>query len=294
MLRRSRRKRADLASQNRRYTELMGQEQTTPKRRLALLIEYDGGRYSGWQRQNNARSIQGTLEHAYYEITGKFAEIIGSGRTDAGVHGMGQVAHIILPDDFNLPENRITMAFNANLPRDIRILWSSILRRDFHARFDAVMREYIYTVMQRPSVFDRWYSWQTLFSFDPKKLQETARIFVGEHDFTTFSKLNTDTKNYVCRVEECVWEEHAAGVWQMTIRANRFVYGMVRSVVGAMMEVARGKRTVEDVAASLPARDRSLNSPLAPAKGLYLAHIYYEADPFEHYWQMLERVRSSS
>lgn len=253
--------------------------------RAALLVEYDGGRYSGWQRQKNAKTIQGCLEDAMREITGQErCEVIGSGRTDAGVHALGQVAHVKMPKPLRLPANKLSAALNATLPRDIRVLWSAIPHEEFHARYDARQREYVYAVMRRPSVFERWYSWQTIFPFDGTMLNEVAPVFLGRHDFTTFSKFNSDTKSYVCDVSECHWEQRDEEAWTLTIRADRFVFSMVRSLVGAMMDVARGKREVDEVADALTAMDRSLNSPLAPAKGLYLSRVFYENDPLADFW----------
>ncbi len=259
-------------------------------RRVALLLEYDGTHYSGWQRQLNAPSIQEVLEHCLRRMLGRYINVIAAGRTDAGVHALGQVVHLDLPTAVTLPPEKIVKALNTMLPPDIRILWGADVPGDFHARFTAVRRTYFYTVMLFESVFHRYYTWQLRYAIDTEQLQQSAAIFLGEHDFTTFSKFNADTRNYVCSVDRCEWEPLNPGMWRFTISANRFVYGMVRSLVGAMIDVARGKRSIAELQQALQQRDRALNSPLAPARGLVLARIAYDPDPFAEYYQR-ERAR---
>lgn len=252
----------------------------TPGRRLALLVEYDGTHYSGWQRQVNALSIQEVLERAVQAAVGEHCSVIGAGRTDAGVHGGGQVAHCRIPDHFAIPQQKIAVALNTRLPRDIRIIAAVLTDKPFHARFDASAREYSYAISQSQSVFYRHYTWQPRFSLNVGLLHKAAEVFLGSHDFTTFSKLNTDTKSYNCTVEVSSWRRVAREHLIYTVRGDRFVYGMVRSLVGTMVEVAQGKRTLEEVQESLGRTDRSLNSPLAPAKGLVLRRVYYPDNPF--------------
>lgn len=256
--------------------------------KLALLIEYDGSRYSGWQKQKNAESIQGTLERALLRITDLPLEVIGSGRTDSGVHASGQVAHVVIPEEFPLELNQAYKAINSVLPKDIRVVESAIGDSDFHARYRAFNREYVYSLRRGESVFHRNFTWQVLSTFKPELLVETAKIFVGSHDFTSYSKFNDDTESYVCNVDTCEWTQTNDDEWKLRIRSNRFVYGMVRSLVGVMMEVARGKRGFEEVAAKFFAKDRSKGSFLAPSIGLVLRRVYYPIDPFEKYWQEMD------
>lgn len=241
---------------------------------LLIRVEYDGTNYSGWQIQPNAPSIQQELERAWYKLTGVQTGVFGAGRTDAGVHGRGQIAHIRLEDDFRIPEHKIAIAFNSRLPKDIRIAAVQITERDVQARFDAIAREYSYLISTQESVFYRNFCWQVRFPFDVHRLHDAARLFLGVHNFTTFSKINHDTKNYVCSVSECSWTELKHGA-KLRIKADRFVYGMVRSLVGVMMDIARNRRTVEEVSSSLDLQDRRFISPLAPPEGLVLEKVYY-------------------
>jgi tRNA pseudouridine38-40 synthase len=252
----------------------------TPGRRLALLVEYDGTRYAGWQRQTNAVSVQEVLEQAVQAAVGEHCNVIGAGRTDAGVHGSGQVAHCLVPEGFAIPQNKIAVALNTRLPRDIRIAAAVLTDKPFHARYDASAREYSYAISLSHSVFYRHYTWQPRFALNVGLLHKAAEVFLGSHNFTTFSKLNNDTKSYNCTIEISSWRRVAREHLVYTVRGDRFVYGMVRSLVGTMVEVAQGKRTVEEIREALDRTDRSLNSPLAPARGLVLRRIYYPDNPF--------------
>ncbi|TAL68247.1 MAG: tRNA pseudouridine(38-40) synthase TruA [Bacteroidetes bacterium] len=242
---------------------------------LILKIEYDGTNYGGWQIQPNAPSIQEEIEKVLSQLNGNHIGIVGAGRTDAGVHARGQVAHARLEKKFPVPENKIPYVLNSKLPDDIRIVDAKIVNFDFHARFDAIAREYSYTITKRQTVFDKYFTTLIRFKLDYDLLEKSAKIFTGKHDFTTFSKNNSETKDYTCNVKICKWKEVDDGIWRLQIRSDRFVYGMVRSVVGAMIDIARGKRTIKEVRQALKDCDRSKSSPLAPAKGLVLENISY-------------------
>jgi tRNA pseudouridine38-40 synthase len=250
------------------------------QKRVALLLEYDGSFYAGWQRQVNEATVQSMIESALMKITGAECTLIGSGRTDAGVHGRGQVAHVNIPETCRIPEEKFARALNANLPQSIRIRAAKYTDHTFHARFDAMRREYRYTILREYSVFRNRYAWHVHAPFDADLLNAAAEIFLGKHNFTTFSKHNPDTSNYVCTVEHASWNEIERGVWQFTIAADRFVYRMVRSLVGAMLDAASQKRTLPDLAVALAAEDRALSSPLAPSQGLILWRVGYPDDPF--------------
>jgi len=270
----------------------IAQEPQSAYRRFALLVEYDGTDYAGWQWQPSGVSVQQRLEEAVSAITGVPCTVVGSGRTDAGVHGFGQVAHVDVPASCRIPVDKATRAFNAGLPPDIRIRAVRHVPNHFHARFDAVRREYRYRIALEHSVFCHRYMWQPNINsatFNAAQLQACADIFLGEHDFTTFSKRNTDTERYVCRVERAVWSSsrdetalptHAL-LYEFSIAADRYVYGMVRSLVGTMVDVALGKRSLDDVGDALRSCDRSRNSMLAPACGLTLWRVDYPEPLFE-------------
>ncbi len=247
---------------------------------LALLIEYDGTDYVGWQNQPNGVAVQSVMEGAVAMVYGVPVPVVGSGRTDAGVHARGQVAHVDLPARANnIPPDKIAIALNTQLPRDVRIRAARLLEAPFHARFDAVWREYEYNIAREHSVFMRRYAWWPELPYREELLSEAASVFIGQHDFTTFSKLNEDTHNYACSVSVCAVEEKGDRL-VVRIRADRFVYGMCRSIVGAMMSVARGRRTIQDLADALIARDRSRQEVHAPAHGLTLARIGYPTNIF--------------
>lgn len=256
-----------------------------PTRRIAFLIEYDGSFYSGWQRQLNAPSIQEIIENAFQKMFNRYVGVVSAGRTDAGVHAVGQVAHADLPAAVEIPGENLRMALNTLLPEEIRILSIVDVSDDFHARFSAIQRTYFYYISLHHTVFLRHYTWPIRYAIDEQKLVEAATIFEGTHDFTTFSKFNEDTDTYVCKVFECKWEQLHPKLWRLRISANRFVYGMVRAVVGAMIDIARGKRTITEVSSALQQKDRSLSSPLAPAHGLFLTRVLYDPDPFGEFYE---------
>ncbi len=243
---------------------------------LILQIEYDGTGYCGWQRQNNAVTIQGEIERAFREITGLDAIFMGAGRTDAGVHAREQVAHAYLNNELNVSEEQIPFALNSRLNYDIRIK-SAVLRNEkFHARFDATAREYVYTIVTDYSVFTRHFCTHVRYHLNLELLFDTAEIFRRKADFTTFSKFNSDITNNTCDVSISRWEKISDTMFSYRIKSNHFLYGMVRAIVGTMLDISRGKRTVEDVMNALEAKDRALQSPLVAPGGLVLEKIYYE------------------
>lgn len=250
-------------------------ERILPAETLLLRIEYDGTRYAGWQYQENAHSVQEVLQQAMQKIIGLNLPIVGAGRTDSGVHARGQIAHIVLPEPIGIPENKIPVAFNTRLPKDIRVTGGQYFKRPIHARYDACAREYSYLMSSSDSVFGRHFRWFMPFPYDADALFESSSIFLGKHDFTTFSKRNDDTPRYDCNVEICRWSRIDADSVRLQIKSDRFVYGMVRALVGVMLEIARKRRTFEEVARALDVRDRAFCSPLAAPEGLTLEAIYY-------------------
>jgi len=250
-------------------------------RPLALLIEYDGTPYAGWQNQPNGTAVQEVLEQSISQAFGVGASVVGSGRTDAGVHARGQVAHVHLPDAaHNIPIEKVSVALNTRLPRDIRIRGVEDVDADFHARYDPEWREYVYQIALEESVFTRHFAWTPDLPYDVDQLVAAAPLFEGERDFTTFSKHNPDTPSYVCNVLICRVEP-GDGVLVVRIRADRFVYGMCRSIVGAMMAVARFKLSPNEIVAAFDEHDRNLQPGLAPPHGLILNHVRYPNRLFE-------------
>jgi tRNA pseudouridine38-40 synthase len=245
----------------------------------ALKVEYDGTNYSGWQRQPNSNSVQQEIEHALKKLTGHEIQVLGSGRTDAGVHARGQIAHFKTPIEiFSIPEEKIIRAINSRLPKDIRILGHCIPHGDFHCTRDAIYREYSYSVTKTEHVFNRYFTTYYPYPLDEEKLLSSGKFFLGEYDFTSFSKINLSTISYVCNVSVCEWECSQYGEYILHIGANRFVYAMVRSIVGAMLEYARGTISENEIVHLLevPQRNSQLKrTPVAEPQGLVLEKVIY-------------------
>lgn len=250
-------------------------------RALALLVEYDGTHYAGWQFQQNARTIQETLEHALSRTFGQPLRVVGSGRTDAGVHARGQVVHLHMPHDAHyIPTEKVPLAVQPFLPHDIRIRACENVSPTFHARFDPVWREYVYRISTEVSVFNRHFAWLPQRPFMMDRFEESATWFVGTHDFTAFSKHNPDRSSYICSLTLCQ-VEHSTHHLTVRLRANRFMYGMCRTIVGAMMMAAHGSLTEETVRTALLAGERTLKITLAPSEGLYLNRVAYTPSLFD-------------
>jgi tRNA pseudouridine38-40 synthase len=245
---------------------------------LILKIQYDGTNYGGWQIQPNAPTIQDEVQKAISKITSEKVNLIGAGRTDSGVHARGMIAHTVLENGLKIPLKKLILGINARLPNDICIMDAVLTDKKFNARFDAIARKYSYSIHLIQSPFLQRYSTYIKYKINIDKLFDSSSVFLGEHDFTTFSKLNSDTKNYVCNVEICEWEKLNDNQYVLHIKADRFVYGMVRSIVGAMLDVARGKRSKQEIVESLSLKNRSLCSTLAPPQGLVLEKIFYPKD----------------
>ncbi len=242
---------------------------------IVLSIEYDGTNYSGWQRQKNSNSIQQTIENAIKKATNFDLHVIAAGRTDAGVHALNQIAHCRIPDDFPIPEEKIATVINSKLPLDIYIKSAKIIESNFHATKDAIGRAYIYRIHTTPNVFIRKYSLFVPFKINLEILNDVAKVFLGEHDFTAFSKRNPSTRNYVCNVSVSQWEMSDNSQYYFRVEANRFVYGMVRALVGVMLDYCRRRRSIEEIKKALNTGKKFFPYPLAKACGLFLEKIIY-------------------
>jgi tRNA pseudouridine38-40 synthase len=247
---------------------------------IILCVEYDGTDYYGWQVQSDRKTIQGELNRAVRKVFGKEWQVIGAGRTDTGVHSSGQIAHFVCDERLKIPRSKVILALNQKLPNNIRIkrLWFTDL--EFHSRFDADLREYRYKFSRHPSVFERRFTTFLPYKLDIPLLHKSAEVFLGKHSFFTFSKANSSNGDYVCDIKQCHWQQNDSDSYELTIIADRYVYGMVRALVGAMIDVARHKRTISEIETALNASDRNLQSSLAPAYGLNLHRIYYPP-PFD-------------
>lgn len=247
------------------------------KKRYFLDISYRGTHYHGWQIQKNALSIQHVMEDCLGKLLGTETPVTASGRTDAGVHARQQIAHFDAALEIPLPELQRRM--NGFLPHDIAI--NSIVRvtEQGHARYTAYSRSYQYLIHTRKTPFLQdlsYFFWQEL---DVKKMNEAAEYLLGSQDFRCFSKANTDVKHYLCNVTEAHWEQQKNEL-VFNITANRFLRGMVRAVVGTLLEVGKGNMAPAAMREIIMSRDRSNAGKSAPACGLYLTNAKY---PLEIY-----------
>jgi len=247
-----------------------------PPRTIRLTLEYDGSAYHGWQRQSNASSIQEVLENCLHRLTGQEVRLHGSGRTDAGVHALGQVAHLVT--QAALPLGAFREGLNSLLPREIAVLEAREAPPTFHARYDARAKTYEYRILNRPvpSPLHRHRCWWLAKPLDPGRLQQATAFIVGEHDFSSFQASGGSVKSAVRNVMAAHWEERPGGWRYFRITANGFLRGMVRALVGTLVEVGWGKRVPAYLKGILAARDRRLAGPTAPAAGLYLVEVIYD------------------
>jgi tRNA pseudouridine38-40 synthase len=264
---------------------------TRSRRNIRLVLSYDGTDFGGWQRQDNARSVQGELEAALEKMHGHSLPTVGAGRTDSGVHAIGQVVNFYT-DIGNIDADRFVPALNRLLPRDIRVLSSSEVDFDFHSRYDARLRRYRYFVLcsRAGDPMRLRYAHQLFRRPDLESLNAAASLILGETDFTTFSSAKDESASRSRFVHESAfrWEGEML-VYQ--IAANAFLWRMVRSLVGSMLHyealtvegVRRGTaaaaRAAEEMERALRSKDRGLAGPTAPARGLFLWNVEYYSSP---------------
>jgi tRNA pseudouridine38-40 synthase len=237
-----------------------------------LTIQYDGSNYAGWQQQENAQTVQQVLDEAIQKITREKINLIGSGRTDAGVHALGQVANFRIENKLNM--SRFQYSLNSILPKDISVTEICEVGENFHARFDAVSRSYLYLISKIKSPFYFCYSYFYSSDLDVLKLNKLSEQFIGEHDFTSFSKVDTDVNSMVCKVTEAKWRK-IKNMFIFKIEANRFLYGMVRAIVGSILRAAKSDTGEQDLINIFSLKSRAAAGDAAPAKGLFLYKVKY-------------------
>ncbi len=242
--------------------------------RYKLVVEYAGTRYSGWQIQRNARTVQGELDRAVREITRqKQFELYGAGRTDAGVHALAQVAHL---DVINaLPPAALQERLNDALPSDINILSLRLATRRFHARHDAVARSYLYQIARRRTAFAKALVWWVRDPLDLARMREAAAHLTGRRDFRSFTDDDPDEKSTIVLVEAVEIAEQDDLVL-VRVEGSHFLWKMVRRIVGVLVEVGRGRATPADVDRFLAERSAAPAALTAPASGLFLERVYYQ------------------
>lgn len=241
-------------------------------------MSYNGKAYNGWQIQNNAPSVQQTLQEALSTLLRMSVEVVGAGRTDTGVHARAYTAHFDVPGAVDDPEG-FCYHLNALLPHDIAVQGLRPVRADAHARFDAVAREYKYYVSQTKNPFARDFAYMLTVPLDMEAMNRAAEVLLRTEDFTSFSKLHSNNKTNTCRVTRASWEREGDFL-VFTITADRFLRNMVRAVVGTLLEVGRGKLTVEDMERIAAGRDRSLAGTSVPPQGLFLTDVQYPPDVY--------------
>ena len=251
---------------------------TNRRMRYFAEMKYDGTAYCGWQRQPDAPTVQGTLETALSTLLRTPTETVGAGRTDTGVHAAYYVVHFDCAEPV-ADADRFLYKLNMILPEDIAVDSLTPVAEDAHARFSASEREYLYIIERRKNPFSRHAAWQYYVPLDVTRMNEAAALLCGFEDFTSFAKLNSNNKNNICRLIHAGWEEDGDTL-RFTIRADRFLRNMVRAVVGTLVDVGRGRLTVDDFRNIVAARDLSLSSGGAPARGLFLNDVRYPDEIF--------------
>jgi len=239
---------------------------------IRLKLEYDGTDFVGWQFQTNGRSVQEEVEKAIKQILQADIRITGGGRTDAGVHARGQVASFFVERDVEV--NLLAKSLNAVLPHSIIVLEAMDASLDFNARYNAKNRRYTYSISQEPTALQRNYCWQVFGKLNLVLMQKCAQQIMGTHSFSSFCKVETDLHNHRCSILVSQWIQKD-NLLIYEISANRFLHGMVRTLVGTMVNVGRGHTKYEEFHTILESNDRSFAGMSAPAKGLCLEEIIY-------------------
>lgn len=238
-----------------------------------LTIEYDGTDFSGWQIQPDDQTVEGVLEQVFSKVLQQEIDLIGQGRTDAGVHARGQTAHVDLPEGTDI--NKLLLGVNGLAGDQIQIIGFEEVEAEFHARFDAIGREYEYTIMQRSMPLHRHFSWSLRQPADVEVLHKCAAVLKGEFDFAGFSKFNEDNYTTLCEIRRSEFEVEGE-IIRYHIQANRFLRNMVRRLVGTMVRVAQGKMTFAQFEEALQDPQSNIPTYTAPARGLVLEKVFYK------------------
>jgi tRNA pseudouridine38-40 synthase len=266
------------------------------KRWLKLTVAYDGGAYAGWQIQPDKATVQGVIEATWQKLTQESVHITAAGRTDAGVHALGQVVGI--STETRLSNDDLHRALNALLPDDIAVDTIEDAREGFHATYDALAKRYRYHIhnARAPSVFDRHYAWHYPHPLDPGAMHEAGQALVGRHDFSSFESAGSERPDSIRTITELVVAHHvdeflrnskpavseklphvySPNLIAVDVAGDGFLYNMVRAIVGTLIEVGGGKRPIEWPAEVLASRDRRAAGQTAPPHGLFLVRVAYE------------------
>lgn len=240
-----------------------------------MVIEYDGTAYCGWQRQKNGLSIQQLLEESIGRMTGETTRVIGSGRTDAGVHALHQVAHFRTAS--LLGERNLLMGINSLLPADIVVRAVEEVDPGFHARYSVKSKVYLYRICNRPvrPALERHYAWFVWEPLSLSKINGVLDVFLGTHDFSSFCSIHTDSPDHIRTILGIVVEKDDADMIDIVVEADGFLRYMVRTIVGTLVDVGRGKCSRDEVIEILRAEDRRRAGLTAPPHGLFLKDVKY-------------------
>ena len=244
---------------------------------VRVVLEYDGSRYAGWQRQPDQPTIQEAVETALFQLTQETVSVIGAGRTDSGVHAVGQVASFRIGRQWTPRE--WLRGLNARLPEDIAVRSAAIVADDFHARYAARGKLYEYRILNRPErpALDRAHVWHIHKPLDVSAMERAATHLVGSHDFSSFEGTLTDKEDPICNLRHLNLERHDDNI-AIQAYADRFLKHMVRAIVGTLVEVGHGQRTAESLERVLGAKDRTAAGRTAPPHGLFLLRVDYDGD----------------
>ena len=243
-------------------------------RNIKLIIEYDGKKFGGWQKQPNKLNIQGEIEKAIEEITGEVVELNASGRTDAGVHSLGQVANFKTNSKIDI--EKIPVAINSKLKQSIRVICAEEVDDKFHARYSCKGKKYRYVINNSKygSAIFRDLEYHSPIKLDIKNMQKAAKFFEGEHDFKGFKASGTSSKNSVRAIYSAKVIEDGEKVL-IELEGNGFLYNMVRIISGTLLDVGLGKIKPEEIPEIIESKDRTRAGKTLPAQGLYLVEVYY-------------------
>ncbi|HTR81643.1 MAG TPA: tRNA pseudouridine(38-40) synthase TruA [Bacteroidota bacterium] len=242
-------------------------------RNIKIVIEYDGSDFVGWQRQAAGRSVQEEIETVLRTITEEYVIVTGSGRTDAGVHARGQVANFKIESPIDVEDLR--RALNGLLPDEIVVHSAAEVDETFSSRYSARERTYKYYIGRNPTAVNRKFCWQLFYPLDVKLMNTASGLIVNTKNFQSFSKVNTGVDNFLCTIFEARWDEPSSGSLVFTIRANRFLHGMVRTLVGTIVDVGREYISLDEFKAIIDAKDRRKAGMAAPPQGLFLEEVLY-------------------